>query len=164
MVAERHRLAPLQVGVAGEQRVGLRLGEREHDERERLDLLPRLRARVEHVEAERRRDLVVARPAGVDLPPDVAELTLDRAVDVLVLGQVPGRVERDLGETLLDLGELVVREQAGAVQPPGVLEARLAVVRQELGVVRVEEGPDRRVERAADAARPERHVVTPSAR
>ena len=85
-------------------------------------------------------------------------------MDVLVLGEVPGRVERDLGEALLDLGELVIREQAGAVQPPGVLEARLAVVRQELGVVRVEKGPDRRVERAADAARPERHGVTPSAR
>ena len=137
---------------------------REHDERERLDLLPRLPARVEHVEPERRRDLVVARPAGVDLPPDIAELTLDRAVDVLVLGKVPGRVERDLGQPLLDLGELVIRQEAGTMQPLGVLEARLAVVRQELGVVRMEECPHRRVERAADAARPERHRVTPSAR
>ncbi len=159
MVAERHRLAPLQMGVAGEERVRLRLGDREHDERERLDLLPRLGARVEHVEPERGRDLVVARPAGMDLPPDVAELTLDRAVDVLVLGEIPGRVERDLGEAFLDLGQLVVRQQAGAVQPPGVLEARLAVVGEKLGVVRVEKGPDRRIERAADAARPERHVV-----
>ena len=140
------------------------LGEREHDERELLDLLPRFGARVEHVEPERRRDLVVPRPAGMDLPPDIAELTLDRAVDILVLGQIPGRVERDLGEALLDLGQLVIRQQAGAVQPPGVLEARLAVVGQKLGVIRVEKGPDRRIERAADAARPERHVATPSAR
>ena len=158
MVAERHRLAALQVGVAGEQRVGLRLGEREHDERERLDLLPRLGARVEHVEAECRRDLVVARAAGVDLPPELAELPLDRAVDVLVLGEVPGRVERDLGEPRTPTSASSSSDsRPAAVQPPGVLEARLAVVRQELGVVRVEEGPDRRVERAADAARPERH-------
>ena len=98
MMAERHRLAALQVGVAGKQRVGLRLGEREHDERERLDLPSRLGAGVEHVEPERRRDLVVARAAGMDLPAEVAELPLDRAVHVLVLGEVAGRVERDLGE------------------------------------------------------------------
>ena len=100
----------------------------------------------------------------MDLPPDLAELPLDRAVDVLVLREIPGRVERDRGEAFLDVGQLVVREQARAVQPPGVLEARLAVVGEELGVVRVEKGPDRGVERAADAARPERHGVTPSTR
>jgi hypothetical protein len=44
------RLAALEVRVPGHQRVGLGLCEREHDERERLDLLPRLGARVEHVE------------------------------------------------------------------------------------------------------------------
>ena len=137
---------------------------REHDERERLDLLARLGAGVEHVEPERRRDLVVARPAGMDLAAEVAELALDRAVHVLVLGEIAGRVLRDLGEPRLRLGELVVREQPGAVQPLGVLEARLAVVREELGVVGVEERPDRRVERAADPARPERHPATPSAR
>jgi hypothetical protein len=45
---------------------------------------------------------------------------------------------------------LVIREQAGAVEPPGVLKARLAVVRQELGVLagerprpRVEQPPTR---------------------
>ena len=65
----------------------------------------------------------------MDLAADGSELPLDRAVYVLVLGQVAGRVERDLGQALLDLGELVIREQAGAVEPPGVLEARLAVVR-----------------------------------
>ena len=64
---------------------------------------------------------------------------------------------RDLGEPLLGLGELVVDEQAGRVQPLGVLEGRLAVVREQLGVVGVEERPDRGVERAADPARPERH-------
>ena len=53
----------------------------------------------------------------MDLPADGSELPLDRAVHVLVLGQVAGRVERDLGQPLLDLGELVIREQAGAVEP-----------------------------------------------
>ena len=58
-MAERDRLAPLEVRIAGEQRVGLGLGEGEDDEREGLDLGMRLRAGVEHVEAECRRDLVV---------------------------------------------------------------------------------------------------------
>ena len=39
VVAERHGLAALQMRVAGQQRVGLGLGERQHDERERVDLL-----------------------------------------------------------------------------------------------------------------------------
>ena len=116
-MAERHRLPALQVRVAGHERVGLGLGEREHDERERLDLLARLGARVEHVEPERRCDLVVARAAGVDLAAEVAELALDRAVHVLVLGEIARRVLRDLGQPRLRLGELVVGEQAGRVQP-----------------------------------------------
>ena len=128
-MSERYRLSALQVGVAGKERVGLCLGEREHNQRELLDLPSRLRTCIEDVKAERRRDLVVARPAGMDLPADDSELPLDRAVHVLVLGEVAGRVERDLGQTLPDLGELVIREQAGTVEPPGMLEARLAVVR-----------------------------------
>jgi hypothetical protein len=40
--------------------------------------------RVGHVEPERRRDLVVPRPAGVDLPADLPEPTLDQRVDVLI--------------------------------------------------------------------------------
>ena len=140
------------------------LGEREHDERERLDLLPRFGAGVEHVEPEGGRNLVVARAAGVDLAAEVAELPLDRAVHVLVLGEVPGRVLGDLGEPRLRLGELGVGEQTGGVQPLRVHEARLAVVREQLGVVGVQEGPDGGIERAADPARPERHHTTPSAR
>ena len=84
-MAERHGLPALKVRVARHQRVGLRLGERERDERERVDLLARLGARVPHVEAERGGHLVVARTPGVDLPPNGAEQPLDRRVDVLVV-------------------------------------------------------------------------------
>ena len=48
-MAERDRLRALQVRVAGHHCLGLRLGEREEDERERVDRLARLRAGVEHV-------------------------------------------------------------------------------------------------------------------
>ena len=41
-----------------------------------------------------------------------------------------------------------------------MLEARLAVVGEQLGVVGVQERPHRGIERAADPARPERHPVT----
>ena len=98
MMTERHRLPSLQVRVPGQQRVCLGFGEREHDERERIDLVARLGARVEHVQPERRCDLVVARAAGMDLAPEISEQPLDRAVHVLVLGEVPRRVLRDLGQ------------------------------------------------------------------
>ena len=107
MVAERHRLAALQVGVAGHQRVRLGLREREGDERERVDLLASLRARVRDVQPQRGRDLVVPRATRVDLPPDgpssrsIAEWTSSSS------SRIAGRVERDLGEALLHLGELV---------------------------------------------------------
>ena len=46
MVSEGHRLPTLEMRVAGHQRVGLGLGEGERDERERIDLLARLRTGV----------------------------------------------------------------------------------------------------------------------
>ena len=58
----------------------------------------------------------------------------------------------DSREPLLDLVQLVGGEQAGPVEPRGVLGARLAVVGEELRVVRAEELPHRGVERGADAA------------
>ena len=109
VMPERDRLRALEVRVAGHDGVRLRLGEREHDERERVDRLTRLGARVEHVHAERRGDLIVARPPRVDLAPDVAEETLDRRVDVLVRLEVAVGILRDLGEARLGLVELLVR-------------------------------------------------------
>ena len=128
-MAERHGLRALQVRVPGHHRLRLRLGEGEDDERERVDRLARLRAGVEHVQPERRGDLVVARAAGVDLAADLAEQPLDRGVDVLVGLDVAGRVLRDLREARLGLVELLVRQQAGRSEPPRVLGGRLAVVR-----------------------------------
>ena len=97
----------------------------------------RLRARVLDVEPQRRRDLVVARAPGVDLPPDLAEQPLDRRVHVLVL--VREHVVRpDPGQGLLGLGELLVGEQARpraaasrvrSVPPRSRTEAARVVVR-----------------------------------
>ncbi len=73
-----------------------------------------------NVEAERGRDLVVPRPAGVDLPPDVTELPLDRRVHVLV-------VLRDLldrSEPLGDVGELRGVEDPGRVEALCMQERR----------------------------------------
>ena len=100
----------------------------------------------------------------MDLAAEVAEPALDRAVHVLVLVEIARRIVCDLGQPRLRLGELFVREQSGPVQPLRVLDARLAVVREQLRVVGVEERPHGGVEGATDPARPERHPVTPSAR
>ena len=118
VVAEGDRLAALEVRVAGDERVGLGLGEREHDERERLDLLPGLRAGVEHVQAEGRGHLVVAGASRVDLAAQLAELPLDGAVHVLVAGDVPGRSCAICREPRLRLRQLLgatgARPRAGA--------------------------------------------------
>ena len=151
MVSEGHRLPTLEMRVAGHQRVGLGLGEGERDERERIDLLARLRTGVGDVEPERCRHLVVTRPTGVDLRAERAEQPLDRRVNVLVRFEDRRRVERDLREAALHLGELVRREEAGAVQPGSVIRGRLAVVRKKLGVLSAEELPHGGVERSPDA-------------
>ena len=138
-------------------RLRLGLGEGEDDERERVDRLARLGAGVEHVHAKGGGDLVVARAARVDLAPDVAEEPLDRGVDVLVRLEVAVRVLRDLGEPRLGLVELLVGEQPGGGEPTCVLGGRLAVVRQELGVVDAQEAPHVGVESGLDPPLPGRH-------
>ncbi len=158
-MAERHRLRALQVRVAGHHRLGLRLGEGEDDERERVDRFARLGARVEHVQAERSRDLVVPRPPGVDLAADVAEQPLDRGVHVLVRLEVAVRILRDLGEAGLRLVELLLGQQPGRGESSRVLGRRLAVVRQQLGVVDAQEAPHVGVERALDPPCPGRHAA-----
>ena len=165
VVAEGDRLRTLEVRVAGHHRLRLGLREREDDERERVDRLARLRAGVEHVQAERGCDLVVARATGVDLAPDVAEQPLDRRVHVLVGVEVPVRILCDLGQAGLDVVELLVRQEARRGETPRVLERRLAVVRQELGVVDAQEAPHVGVESALDPACPRRHpAIMPCSR
>ena len=94
----------------------------------------------------------------MDLPPDLAEQPLDRAVDVLVLGTQGARVGGNLDQPRLGVGELSVVQQSRRVQPPRMDGGRLAVVGQELRVVGAEERAHGRVERAADAPAPERHA------
>jgi hypothetical protein len=158
VVADRHRLRALKMGVAGHRRRRFRLGALEDHPRERRERNLRLGAGIGDVETERSRDLVVARPPRMDLEADVAELPLDRAVHVLVR-----RLQLlDRRELCGNFRELVVVEDPGGVQAVRVHECRLEVVRQQLGVVGAQERPDLGRERRLDAARPERHSGRPS--
>ena len=86
MVPERDRLRALQMRVAGHERLGLGFGAVDEDEREPTNRGQRLVACILDVQAERRRDLVVARSAGVDLAADGPESLLDGRVHVLRIG------------------------------------------------------------------------------
>ena len=157
VVAERDRLRALQVRVAGHRRAGLRFGAREDRARERDERGVGLGAGVGDVEPECGRDLVVARAAGVDLAADVAELPLDRRVHVLVRW-----IDRlDRRQPLGHLFELRVVEDPRRVEPLRVEQRALDVVRQQLGVVRVQEVPDLGCEPRPDAAGPEGHSRPP---
>src|SRR5207245_1807253 len=104
----------------------------------------------------------VARPAGVDLAPDVTEQPLDRAVHILVARFEIGRA--DLVEPRERVGQLLVVEQPGLMQAPRMQPRPLHVVEHELGVLRLDKLPHlRRERRVADAPGPERHSSTPSA-
>ncbi len=121
--------------------------------RERRECSVCLDASIGDVEPERGRDLIVSRAAGVDLPPDLAELGLEERVHVF--GSGVDRVEP--AERLTHLGELAIVEDSRGVEPLGVQQRALHVVRQELGVVGLEELPHLGRERRADPSRPERH-------
>ena len=113
-------------------------------------------ARVYDIEPERGGDLVVARPACVDLAPDLTELRLDERVHVL-----SGRIDGvEAAEHLAHFRQLVVVEQPGGVEPLGVQQRSLHVVRQELGVLRPQELPHLGRELRADPSRPERHALS----
>ena len=122
------------------------------DEGERVDPLPGGVAGIDDVEAERGGDLVVARPASVDLAPDLAEQPLDRRVHVLVRLQHGRRVGRELAEALLDERELVRREEPRAVKARRVLHRGCAVEGEELEVVDAQELPHGGIELALSAA------------
>jgi hypothetical protein len=154
-VADCDRLGPLEVGVAGHRRLRLLLGELQHGLREALDRCYRLEAGLADVEPQRCRDLVVPRPAGVDLPADLAEAALDQRVDVLV-----ARLVLELREHSLRLLQLVGGEEPGGLEPARVHERRPAVVGKQLRVVGLEELPHLRRELLADASGPERHALT----
>ena len=159
-MAECDRDGALQMRVGGHRRLRFRLGACEHDLRELYDGGDRLVAGVLNVEAVRGDDLVVARTAGVDLAAERAEQPLDCAVHVLVCRLEIVRADRR--EPLLDLGQLGLVEEPGGVQPMRVQTCALEVVRQEVGVGRLQVLPDLRRERRLDATRPQRHSSTPS--
>ena len=96
----------------------------------------------------------------MDLAPDIAELALDRRVHVLVGLEVAGGILGDLGQTAFGLCELVIGQQTRGMQPLRVLHCRLAVVREELGVVDAQKLPDRRLQGPLDPARPQTHART----
>jgi hypothetical protein len=94
----------------------------------------------------------------VDLAAELAELPLDRGVDVFVL-----RLDRALLRNPDERGarrfELVAGQEPGRVEPLGMERGGLAVVREQLGVVGVQERLDLRREARGGARRPERHTV-----
>ena len=154
MVSERHRLRALQVRVARHRRIRLLRCTLENRSRKGGERCFSLDAGVGDVQPERGGDLVVARASGVDLPPDLAKLGLD--VRVHVLGCRIDGVET--AERVPDLGELRIVEDSRGVQTLGVQQRALHVVRQELGVVGLEELPHLGRELRADPSRPERHM------
>src|SRR6185437_3425327 len=142
--------------VARHRRLRLFAGALEDHMRECDKRVVRLDARVGDVEPERGRNLVVARAPGMNLPTDLPELRLDEGVHVLGTGV--DRVEP--AERVANLGELGVIEDPRGVQALGVDQRSLDVVRQKLGVVRLQELPHLGRELRADPSRPERHSGT----
>ena len=153
-MAERHGLRALQVRVAGHRRLCVLRCTLENRSRKRRERSIRLDARVGNIEPERGGDLIVARAAGLDLPPDLAELRLDERVHVF--GRGVDRVET--AECLLYLRELAVVEDSRSMQALGMQERALHVVRQQLGVVGLQELPHLGRELRAHPSRPERHA------
>src|SRR6266545_7126452 len=94
----------------------------------------------------------------MDLPSHLAELTLDRGVDIfLARGNLAFGC--DFRELDFDFGEFLVTEQPCRNKSPPVIESGRTVVREELRVVGAEEHPDLGGELAADASRPQRHTT-----
>ena len=111
MVAERHRLARLQMGEAGHDRRGMFFGAGQQHLFEGVDPLERLVDRRAHEQFEIGRDLVVARAGGVEAAggraDQLAEAMLDMHVNVFER-RVFGELARfiflgDRREPLVDL-------------------------------------------------------------
>ncbi len=157
VVADGARLRALEVGVRRHWRLGVVVGANEDVREQPADRAAGVAARVLDVQPERRGDLVVSRPAGVDPAADRPEQPLDRRVDVLVGRQQVGR--DDLRQSHAGFCQLVVVEQSRGVQPFCMDQRRLDVVRKKLGVVGAEKRPHLGREPLAHTSRPEGHVA-----
>jgi hypothetical protein len=153
VVGQVDRLGALEVGVAGHRPVQVAIGElheRALDPLQPLERPQRVRAR-EHRHVGR--DLVVARPRGVELAPDRAgdlgQPPLDRHVDVLVVLQEPELARLEL---LLDPVEAVEQLVAVGRGDDAGLRQHLRVRARLLDVVRPQPPvePDRGVELLED--------------
>ena len=137
MVAQIHRLSPLQVRVAGHPPVAVGLGQRQQARHQRRDQLRRPDRMRPHVERQVRGHLVVARAPGVELAPhragDLGEAPLDRHVDVLVVVADLELASRELAGDRVEPGEqrvaLAVVDDPGAVERAHVRARALDVLR-----------------------------------
>ena len=141
VVPQSDRLCTLKVGVTGHDPAGVAVGLRAKSLDYCRDLGRQLAGGRTAVEAEVKRDLVVARPARVQCGTSRSNLgqpPLDRRVDVLV------RVEKrklaglklfvDAAQSSLDGCQLCGRDDAGRGEPARVRDAAGDVKRVELEI------------------------------
>ena len=170
------RLRAAHVRVRRHQRIARGLGLVGEHGRERGNPLLDLRDAALQVEPEIDRDLLVARPAGVQPAPGVADprhqLALDERVHVLVvargLGREEGRIRRrprgDVLERGADDRRVGARQHAGALQAFGPRQASPHVVLEQAAIEpeRRAELEQRRIGIAGEPAGPEvRHRSGP---
>ena len=117
MMSQGDGLRLLEVGVARDDDIGVRLGYLDERPGELGQLLLAQGARLEQIEADVERDLVVAGPSGVELPADVSDLfdeaTLDRRMHIFVGVEELERPIFGIGEQLVE--RHVDRRVLGAV-------------------------------------------------
>ena len=143
MVGEQDRLAALQVGVAGDDRIRVSLGTAQQRRLEPAQELGELVEGIPAIHAHVECDLVVARACGVQLGTGVADaprqLRLDVHVDVLegdIELEIPGGdVFLDPLEPASDLVELALFDDPGAQQGSSVRDRAAHIVRVEPPVI-----------------------------
>ena len=128
MVAERHRLARLEVGKARHHAFGMFFGAVDQRGFERVDPGQRLVDRSAHEQFKVGRDLVVARARGVEPPgglaDDLRQAMLDMHVNVFERG-ILDQLARfdllgDLAQSAVDRGGILGREDALTGEHRGV--------------------------------------------
>ena len=167
VVSEQDRLGRLEMGRPGQDRVTVALGQSNERPFEPDDRVVELVDRPPQPEAEVGRDLVVPRPAGVELAGERTdpggERRLEVEVDVLER-RVPGkRSGLDLGTEPVEPpdegGDLVVRQQPGSSEPADVGQRTGQVVERErrIDLDRAGEVGDTRIVRLTEPPAPELH-------